>query len=125
MRAVGVQRGRGGRTRVAHRRAGGQHDGRGHAGKVGKQQSSFRATGQKAIPRAGLRLARWRRPSVVRVPRPRAYERLALRVQVKRAPLTIFFFPSVFIRHEDGRPRRRSCSPFRRAILYFYIEQLL
>jgi len=65
VRAVGVHRGRSGRTRVAHRRAGGQYDGRGHAGKVGEQQSRVRAARQEAVPRAGVRLAR-RRSSVMR-----------------------------------------------------------
>lgn len=58
VRPVGVHgRGRG-RARVAHRHAGGQHDGRGHAREVREQQSRGRAPGQKAVPGAGLQRAR-------------------------------------------------------------------
>lgn len=56
---VGVLGRRGGRTRGAHRRAGGQHDGGrgrqytgGHAGKIGKQQprdDGGRAAGQETL----------------------------------------------------------------------------
>lgn len=55
---AGVLVGRGGRTRVAHRRAGGQHDERRDAGEVGEQQSRSRAAGQEVVPGAGLQRAR-------------------------------------------------------------------
>lgn len=55
---VGVLGRGGGRARVAHRRTGGQHDGRGHAGKVGEQQSRGRAAGQETISDGRLQRAR-------------------------------------------------------------------
>lgn len=42
---VNVLGGRGGRTRVAYRRAGGKHDKRRDAGEIGEQQSRGRAAG--------------------------------------------------------------------------------
>jgi len=49
VRPVGVLGGGGRRARVPHRRAGGKHDGRGHAGKIGEQQSRDRAAGQETL----------------------------------------------------------------------------
>lgn len=47
-----------GRTCGADWRAGGQHDGRGHARKIGKQQSRSGAAGQETVPDGRLRARR-------------------------------------------------------------------
>lgn len=58
VRPAGVLGRGGGRARVAHRYTGGQHDGRGDAGKVGEQQPGDRATGgQETVPDGGRQFA--------------------------------------------------------------------
>lgn len=77
VRPAGVLGRGGGRTCVAHRHAGGQHDGRGDAGKVGEQQSRDRATGgQETLSDDGRRgqiaprVVKKEKPFAARFPTP-------------------------------------------------------